>query len=351
MFDTIILFSSDSNPQYRKDILNVIAAPYNGEYRFRYKTKYIDGRLISTLKSPNVGEARALIIFRTNSDQPDVKPFMVPIRWAKIKKVECIEEIWLISFIVKSYPIFSQDFKQVCSSFEANSSFSQDFFGVADRNKKYVLDEMPNITTGQDSSDVSEDYSWMAIIQALSHYEGFLNSFFFRTTLPAVGKKQFSNVLYIKENEYKEIDLVHYCADDTGIHAADVKIKCDTNILNPVNGVEDSIECRYDKAVYGFQAKRTGGNLKSRIIVNITRNDEKSSYVDETKIVIPVEVKRKWTGRIIRALCSFVGAACLAAVAIIPSIQNFSLPKFVIAILLILGAIGTPISWLISSEE
>lgn len=32
-----VLFSSDRTPQYEKDIFNVIAAPINGEYRFRYK--------------------------------------------------------------------------------------------------------------------------------------------------------------------------------------------------------------------------------------------------------------------------------------------------------------------------
>ena len=35
-----VLFSSDSTPQYEKDIFNVIAAPKNGEYRFRYKKEY-----------------------------------------------------------------------------------------------------------------------------------------------------------------------------------------------------------------------------------------------------------------------------------------------------------------------
>ena len=39
-----VLFSSDSTPQYEKDIYNVIALPINGEYRFRYKKEYIDLR-------------------------------------------------------------------------------------------------------------------------------------------------------------------------------------------------------------------------------------------------------------------------------------------------------------------
>ncbi len=38
----VVLFSSDSNPQYEKDIYSVIVLPYNGKYRFRYKNKYVD---------------------------------------------------------------------------------------------------------------------------------------------------------------------------------------------------------------------------------------------------------------------------------------------------------------------
>lgn len=82
----LTLFSSDSNGQYKKDIYNVIAAPYNSEYRFRYTTQYIEPSLYSQLKENALANSKALIIFRRNSDKPGVSPFMVPIRWATIKK-------------------------------------------------------------------------------------------------------------------------------------------------------------------------------------------------------------------------------------------------------------------------
>lgn len=45
----LILFSSDSNVQYEKDIYNVIALPFNGKYRFRYKAEYVDPQNIQYL--------------------------------------------------------------------------------------------------------------------------------------------------------------------------------------------------------------------------------------------------------------------------------------------------------------
>ena len=77
----LTLFSSDGSHQYKKDVLNVIAAPYNSEYRFRYKKEYIEETVESYLRNKAVINKRAIIVYRTNSDKSEVDPFMVPIRW------------------------------------------------------------------------------------------------------------------------------------------------------------------------------------------------------------------------------------------------------------------------------
>ena len=84
----LTLFSSDSSQQYKKDVLNVIAAPYNSEYRFRYKKEYIEENVESYLSDKSANNKRAIIVYRTNSDKSEVDPFMVPVRWCKIKKID-----------------------------------------------------------------------------------------------------------------------------------------------------------------------------------------------------------------------------------------------------------------------
>ncbi len=76
-----VLFSSDSTPQYEKDIYNVIALPVNGQYRFRYKKEYIDSSLRNREKQVLKNGSRVLIAFRTNSIDPACPPgrFIVPI--------------------------------------------------------------------------------------------------------------------------------------------------------------------------------------------------------------------------------------------------------------------------------
>ena len=120
----LTLFSSDSSGQYKKDIYNVIAAPYNSEYRFRYTTKYIDPSLLTQLKEDAFANSKALIVFRRNSDKQGVNPFMVPIRWATIKQSYLINEICIIDFVIKDYPEFNQAFKEASTSEEKNQKFN-----------------------------------------------------------------------------------------------------------------------------------------------------------------------------------------------------------------------------------
>lgn len=349
----LTLFSSDSSGQYKKDIYNVIAAPYNSEYRFRYRTQYVDPILHEQLKGNTLKNSRALVVFRTNSDKANVDPFMVPIRWVRIKNTYYNNEICIIDFIINEYPEFKQAFKEASVSKEQNTKYSRQFFEQEGRNAKYVLNYVADIVSRTECDFDRQEALWISVIQALKHHPSFSNTSFFRTILPSSRQKAFAKSLVIKESQYKEIELWHFCSEETTSKTSEVEIQCDPNFINCVSGNKDRIECRYDRVNYGLQAIKAKNNLKTQIVFRVFNVDDEQTrdYDTETTIRIPVTLKRKCAKRLIRALLTFLGSACIAALSALVSVESLEIPEWAFWLMLIVGAIAAPISWLISSEE
>lgn len=349
----LTLFSSDSSGQYKKDIFNVIAAPFNSEYRFRYTTQYIVPSLFEQLKNNTLVGSKALIVFRKNSDKNYIRSFMVPIRWATIKKSYLINEICIIDFIVNDYPEFNQSFKETCISEEKNQKFSTEFFNSEGRLNKYVLNYIPNIVSLSKGDYERQEASWISIIQALKYYSAFSNTSFYRTVLPANRKNTYAKSLVFKESEYKEIEIWHFCSEESKSKTSEIEIQCDTNYINTVFGNKDRIECRYDRLNYGFQSLGVKNNLKTQIVFRIVNLDENHNpdYDSETKICVPVTLKKKWNKRIIRTILSIVGSIGVLAFSALISCDTINFPRWAFIVTLLIGTIAPAISWFISSEE
>ena len=349
----LTLFSSDSSGQYKKDIFNVIAAPYNSEYRFRYTTQYIDPSLHTLLKENSLAGSKALIVFRRNSDKSDINPFMVPIRWAIIKESYLINEICIIDFVINEYPEFNKNFKDASVSEEKNQKFSKSFFDAEERQNKYVLSYIPDIVSRTSCEYEQQEAAWISIIQALKNYSAFSNTSFYRTLLPSKKKNSYAKSLKIKESQYKEIELWHFCSEESKSKISEVEIQCDTNYLNSVFGNKDLIECRYDRLNYGFQAIKGKNNLKSQIVFRIINLDNQYNpdYDSETKICIPITLKKKWSKRIFRAILSIAGSIGVLAFSTLLSQDTIDFPKWLFVIMLLVGTIAPAINWFISSEE
>lgn len=347
----ISLFSSESNIQYKKDIYNVIAAPQNALYRFRYKSKYIDESLLPDIKNNKLIGSQVLILYRSNSDQANVEPFMVPIRWGVIEETFFISEICIITFRVKNYPLFNQDFIDAAQNEQSNILFSKKFFEVNNRNEKYVLPIIPNVVNRIDSNSKDSEKGWISIIEALKHHKTFSKSVFYRTVLPKNDRESHPMTFELKEKDYKEIEIWHYCSDDTAICAADVEILCDPNLINPISGTKNKLECRYDRTKYAFQALKGGKGLKGQITFNIKTLDENDSPMksEETKICIPTDIKKRWSSRIGRAVLSFAGSALISVVATFASLQT-EMPLWICIVMLLTGSLFAAVNWLIGED-
>ncbi len=348
----VTLFSSDSNGQYKKDIYNVIAAPRNATYRFRYKSKYIEESLLSQIRENSLVGTKALIAFRTNSDQPETPPFMVPIRWATIKETFFISEICIVTFTVEEYPQFNQAFLAATKDFRSNEAFAQKFFRMNDRNEKYVFPLIPDMVDRNVAESQDSEKRWISVIEALKQHPSFSNSIFFRTVLPAQDNDTYPSHFELKEKDYKEVELWHYCANDTAVCSADVEIVTDANLINPISGSRSKIECRYDRSQYGFQAlKGTKGSM-AKITFNIVSLDEDGEPIksEETKIALEANIKKRWSQRIVRAILSFVGSALISAVATIASLDT-EIPLWICIALLLVGSLLAAVNWLFSGDD
>lgn len=339
----LILFSSDSNVQYEKDIYNVIALPYNGEYRFRYKSEYIDSNAMQLLNDVDkIKNERILIAFRTNSVSEETDHFMVPVRWATFNKVERIDKFYIIWFTAKDYPLFSSEFEKAMKSYNSNVEFSKRFFSVDNRNTIFVSSETPDIVLPNESENLNtseQEKAWTQIIEALSQHNIFKNRFFFKTITTIDGN---TKSVKMKENKQSLIEIVHYCnSDDKNDLASNVEIQYDSNILISVLGNQEQIECSYDKNYFPFLPKYINQKLNTTITFAITSK----KYDQETKIQIPVKIYRSNKKRLIRAGISLVGALCLGVGGILNCIPTFSK-----IMLFILGSIGVASSWLFSKD-
>ena len=299
----VVLFSSDSNPQYEKDIYSVIALPYNGKYRFRYKNKYVDSESMQYLKKG----MRVLIAFRSNSVTDVVMPFMVPIRWAEIEDVISIEnKISIILFVAKEYPIFSFEYSKACKTKEGNIQFSEQYFRNSKGKDLFVSTVIPNFYTTETSNSINskkQEEAWINIIEALSEWDNFKGKIFFKSNLDI---PQDLMAFEMRENKRSTLSLYHYNSDSNGVASATVEVEYDPNVIISVTGEKETIECRYDLNTFSFIPKINNQEVESQITFNI-----KGDGKEEVKISIPIIIRRALKTKIISACVSFIGAACI----------------------------------------
>ena len=340
------LFSSDSSPQYKKDVLNVIAAPFNSEYRFRYKKEYIEEQAEVNLKDKKTKGQWALIVFRTNSDKKDIEPFMVPIRWCKIKEIDYENDICIITFIVKGYPEFDSGFARACMTRENNVEYTKKYFEEKNINKFYVLSYLIKAVCVESMGSKNNSKNWVNISEALNKHEVFASTLFFQTLLPSKSGK-----LKLTEYAQKTVTLSHYCCENTDNYNASLSIACNTDLIQLVTEELLPLDCRYDKVPHVFEAKKSSGYSRSQVIFNIKAANKDSTTQDETKIIVPVKIRRRWPKRIFKTILSIASVISLTVIASWTTFSGTTFEKDIwIYILLIIAALASPLSNLFLGE-
>lgn len=258
--NTITLFSSDSRPQYIKDIFNVLALPHGGTYRFRYKEKYIHSDIIEHLGSSKIKGTIALIAFRINMDIDENKHFFIPVRWVSIKNVKK----------------------------------SSDFYASITRNGLSKIFK-PGVIREGGRTNINIEYN-------------------------------------------------NFC----DISDSEINIEYDECLLIPSGDKRTKIECRYDSAVFAFQAKGVLSKTPTQITLNCCSYQDTETNQDiETKIKIPLIIKRNHFYLLARVILSLLGAIGIGLPGILPD----TTPSKCTVTLFVLGSLLIAFNWLIPYKE
>ncbi len=341
---TITLFSSDSRPQYTKDIFNILALPHGGVYRFRYKEKYIHSDIIGDLDNNKIKGTIALIAFRTNLDVVENKQFFVPVRWALIKSVQKSADFYLIDFAVMDFAVFNKEFDDNCRNFDNINSLAKKYFTTKDKVEAFIVKNTPNIVIAYNkankTNDKKETDNWLKVIETLHVYPRFEKCYFFKALIIRNGLAKIFKSSVIREGGRTNIniDYNNFC----DISDSEINIEYDECLLIPSGDKKTKIECRYDSALFAFQAKSVLSKTPTQIILNC-----RSSQDIETKIKIPLEIKRNYFFLITRVILSLAGAILIGLPGILPD----TTPIETTVSMFIAGSLLIAFNWLIPYKE
>lgn len=131
-----------------------------------------------------------------------------------------------------------------------------------------------------------------------------------------------------------------------------MSIVCNTDLIQPVTEDHVTLDCRYDKVPHVFEAKESTGYSKTQIIFNIKSLNKNPDNEDETKIIIPVKIKRKWRKRLLKSIFSFLSVISLTIIASWGTFSTTDIKKdLLIYIILVVGALAAPLSNLLFGED
>ncbi|MCQ1530079.1 hypothetical protein [Lutispora saccharofermentans] len=342
--NTITLFSSDSRPQYTKDIFNVLALPHGSMYRFRYKEKYIHCDIIGDLDNSKIKGTTALIAFRTNLGVAENKHFFIPVRWALIENVQKSADFYLIDFVVKGFAVFNKEFDDNRNNFDDINSLAKKYFTTNDKIEAFVVKNTPNIVITYNKSNKTNDNEekdrWLKVIETLHIYPRFEKCYFFKASIIRNGLAKIFKPGIIREGGRTNINIEYNNFCD--ISDSEINIEYDECLLIPSGDKKTKIECRYDSAMFAFQAKGVLSKTPTQIILNC-----RSSQDIETKIKIPLEIKRNYFFLVARVILSLAGAILIGLPGILPDTTptETTVPMFIAGSLLI------AFNWLIPYKE
>jgi hypothetical protein len=343
---TITLFSSDSRPQYTKDIFNVLALPHGGMYRFRYKEKYIHSDVIGDLENSKIKGTIALIAFRANLDVADDKHFFVPVRWALIDSARQTADFYIIDFTVADFAVFNKEFNDNRRDFIGINTIAKKYFTTKDKVDAFVVKNTPNIVTAYSKAsktNVNEETKrWLDVIESLHIFPKFEKCYYFKASIIKRGIAKIYKDNVIKEGGRTNINIDHCNFCDAA--DSEINIEYDENLLTPSGDRSRKIECRYDSALFAFQAKRVLSKTPTQIMLSCRSSSEQHI---ETTIKIPLQIKRNYLLLIAHVLLSLVGAVLIGLPGVLPDTTpaETTIPMFIAGSLLI------AFNWLIPYKE
>lgn len=163
-----------------------------------------------------------------------------------------------------------------------------------------------NKTKGKEDTE-----RWLKVIETLHVYPTFEKCYFFKASIIRTGLEKINRAETTREGGRTNIniDYNNFCY----ISDSEINIEYDESLLIPSRDKGIRIECRYDSDLFAFKAKNVLSRTPTQIILNC-----RSSQDIETKIKIPLEIKRNYFFLISRVVLSLAGAILIGLPGILP---------------------------------
>ncbi len=308
------LFTSDARPKYTKDILSVLALPEGAQYQFRYEQAYIPSDLQHEIASdPNkLKGLKILIAFKSTINN---NPFIVPIRWATIRKIQRITDFYVFKFEVANHPLSPNliTVDHICQK-------SIDFLSHLN-NVDSTLPVIKGYTDLVKPDDVKNIDAWIYISRQLALHDTFKNVHFLRVSGLYNIKK---NLMKFSKDKYyicKEISFYNFTIDYYAVNynegnESTIHINLNSELSRLASGSNIIMDSRYDSFKNSFQTFEVPGNSFTEIQIHTKSSLENHP---ETFVNIPITIRRANTILLFRIITSTIGAALLAIPSLLPT--------------------------------
>ena len=314
----LTLFSSDSRPRYRDDILAVLAAPTGTRHRFRYEDRYLPEAL--RYKIDQSGSARpvdvseALVCFRSVASAacPEI---IVPVRKVAIRTIERISDFLIFDFEVRDYP---KIIGHLTSLDELASATATELDKLAKASERVLPVHDRWISMADSSRTVEAAEGWIEIVRLLSLHPTFRTSRFIRVegvTLrdPARSPVRMADGCYeVTQGQYN-ISFSYYSGslDDPSTVLRFIGDEASLRWLTPVS---IRLDTRYDQERIGFEVLPAKGVVETDIALDV---EGSGTHVATPHLKVPLRIRPSRRDALTRFCLGAAGATFVAAPGII----------------------------------
>lgn len=326
----LTIFSSAWTEQYEQDVFSILSMPEDGMFKLSFQKKYLDDAVwgLFERKEYEIG-SRALIVFRSNADNPNNKKFCIPIRWVRIQAIEGIANGgWVIHFRIQGYPQFTSEYAENTNDLEGIERLAdKTFTTLSDTKLSVISNNLDCVELGEcDNNPENEHENWNAIVNRIAcipEYEKFqfikCSKFYIQEVnlKTSVTEKKWcsmvNNCFVATERKPIYIDIEYFTKKYDSPKVFDVWVN--ENALTRINGYQVAVQSSYGTKKLGFQPQNVPDKTIAEIEISFrTKEDNKLL----TELVFPIVIHKDRKYRIFKALIMGIGALLVALPGMMP---------------------------------
>lgn len=311
---SLLLLSSDDRRRYAEDIQTVLAAPAGAMIQFRYRQKWVSPTLQRAVASHHTEGLTAILGFVGSGD-----PFVLPIRYAKVAKAECVADMYIFKLRIGGYANLEPHYPKLTLADIVETSrltMSQltsenGAFYPATSTFPQMPEEVPD--------DVPE--RWLATARRLALHPTFEKSYFLLVAPVETqrGKElEFDDEGRVKAVDGQSLRIVANIFGEKYAPEAEFKLTCtpDGTNLRAASDEVYHVALRYDSVEFWLHLAALNYDTLSRMTISLASDRPEAKSIP-AHVRIPLVVSRSRSRIFRRWIAASSGAVLVALPAIL----------------------------------